>query len=230
MRTRRRACPLRNVRMLGRKRRRALVRVRAGVLIALLGACALLVGACGASRSRPAPTASPTATATPVLTRVIEFEAPGASGTPEDGRCFSASLALPRADAWRCSAGNRILDPCFGPASASLLICVRDPWGTAAPTVLRLTEPLTPGGPLGSAHPWALETVDGARCTFLTGATSGVNGHRVAYGCIGGAYLLDDVQEGPLWTATQVTLGPGSAGQPPAATSSATVGIATAWR
>ena len=108
-------------------------------------------------------------------------------------------------------------------------MCLRDPW-CATPTVLHLTEPLTPSDRLGVAHPWALETVDGARCTFLTGATSGVNGHRVAYGCVGGAYLLDDMQEGPPWTATLVTLGLGSAGQPPAATSSATVGIATAWR
>ena len=92
MRTRRRVCPLRNVRMLVSECRRALVRARAGALIALLGAC-------GASRSRPASTASPAATATPVLTHMIEFEAPGASGTPEDGRCFSASLALPCVDA-----------------------------------------------------------------------------------------------------------------------------------
>lgn len=206
-----------------------IVRVQASVAL-LIGAALLLFVACGARRPRTVAPASPTATATPVLTRVVEFEAPGVSSPPEEGRCFAASLALPRADAWRCSAGNRILDPCFGPANAGLLVCMRDPWGTAAPVALHLTEPLPPPGPLGAAHPWAMETMDGARCTFLTGATSGVNGHRVSYGCIGGAYLLDDVQEGPVWTVTQVTLGPGSAGQPPAATASQTARLAAVWR
>src|SRR5690349_13109900 len=46
------------------------------------------------------------------------------------GSCFAGSLADPgRVDAYRCSSGNRIYDPCFlAAADLSAVACVQTPW------------------------------------------------------------------------------------------------------
>jgi hypothetical protein len=107
------------------------------------------------------------------------------------GTCFAASIAdRGRPDAWRCISGNRIMDPCFQGAEGSqaILACLDDPWNP------RVTV-LTPNGELPRAQannadlralPWALELSSGARCVFLTGATTAVAGMRANYGCVGG--------------------------------------------
>jgi hypothetical protein len=42
---------------------------------------------------------------------------------------------------------------------------------------------------------------DGKRCGFLGGATAGIRGMRLNYGCIGGGYLVGDVRRGGgAWT------------------------------
>jgi hypothetical protein len=124
-----------------------------------------------------------------------------------DGRCFAESIATEaRPDAWRCMAGNRILDPCFEGTmqGRTALACARSPW-EATVVVLVPTEPLPtarrPERPLIEGRPWALELTDGSRCTLLTGATSGVAGMRVNYGCQGGqASAVGDLdRRAPQW-------------------------------
>jgi hypothetical protein len=124
-----------------------------------------------------------------------------------DGRCFAESAATEaRPDAWRCMAGNRILDPCFEGVvqGRTAMACARSPWD-ARVIVLVPTEPLPrpgrPERPLLEGRPWAIELMDGARCTLLTGATSGVAGMRVNYGCEGGGVsAVGDVdRRAPLW-------------------------------
>ncbi len=109
-----------------------------------------------------------------------------------EGRCFAESAAsAARSDAWRCMAGNRILDPCFEGTveGRTTLACARSPWESTV-ALLALTEPLptTPGGrsPLLDGRPWALELDNGSRCSLLTGATGAVAGMRINYGCEGG--------------------------------------------
>ena len=117
------------------------------------------------------------------------------------GYCWTASLATSARDAFRCFQGNAIHDPCFAPeAHARSVVCFVDPWHPV--TVLRLTKPLPRHGPLfGRALPWAIETVDGRHCTYLTGATGLMGGHRVNYGCTNRTYLLGSPDEHePLWT------------------------------
>ena len=123
------------------------------------------------------------------------------------GTCFAASIAdQGRPDAWRCMSGNRIMDPCFQGAEGgqAVLACLDDPWA------LRVTV-LTPNTELPRAQankadlrgalPWALELSNGARCVFLTGATTAVAGMRVNYGCVGGRIsVVGDLDRTlPLW-------------------------------
>ena len=78
--------------------------------------------------------------------------------------------------------------------------CFIDPWHPV--TLLRLDRPLPPHGPLPTgALPWAIETTDGRRCAFLTGAIAPMGGERINYGCVGGSYLLGSPDERtPPWT------------------------------
>jgi hypothetical protein len=111
-------------------------------------------------------------------------------GAHGSGYCWTASLATATTDAYRCMAGNAIHDPCFAASRhARTVACFIDPWH--AVTMLSLTKPLPRHGPaFGPALPWAIETVDGRRCTFLTGATAAMGGERINYGCIHPRSLL----------------------------------------
>jgi len=128
-----------------------------------------------------------------------------ASGT-DTGECFTASLASQgRPDAWRCSAGNTILDPCFEtqPPGTGPVACAASPWSSQV-RLLKLSKPVPRNEAnkedLLASAPWALELADGSRCTFLTGATMAVAGMRWNYGCPNGAEVIGEVNRGdPVW-------------------------------
>jgi hypothetical protein len=123
------------------------------------------------------------------------------------GTCFAASLAdQGRPDAWRCMSGNRILDPCFEGSQGSLVVlaCPDDPWSQRVVVLTASKElPRAESNKAGlhGAPPWALELSNGARCVFLTGATTAVAGMRANYGCTGGRIgIVGDVDRTlPLW-------------------------------
>jgi hypothetical protein len=100
------------------------------------------------------------------------------------GHCFVSSITVPDRSAYRCFAGNEILDPCFA-ASASaptVVDCYADPWTAAVQ--LRLTAELpAPGPPLKIAQPWALQLADGTRCVVTTGTTPLLRGVPMRYQC-----------------------------------------------
>jgi hypothetical protein len=106
------------------------------------------------------------------------------------GRCWSSSITVPAARAYRCFAGNRILDPCFAPphtAKARTLACVADPWSPAV--LLRVTKPLparTPGP--GRNRPWALLLGTGAKCVASSGTVPSVAGVNLPYDCSDGTF------------------------------------------
>ena len=123
------------------------------------------------------------------------------------GKCFAASAASStRPDAWRCSAGNAILDPCYQRimGDEKQLACpIEGPW---SPKVLLLT--LTEASlneprkemPRDSALPWAIELANGKRCSLFTGATAPVAGMRINYGCPGGFQVVGDIdRSGRVW-------------------------------
>lgn len=121
-----------------------------------------------------------------------------------EGSCWTESLAAPgRPDAWRCMAGNTIYDPCFASLAGSELACAQEPWAANA-VLLTLHSPLpertAPTGPLLTGLPWALELENGRRCTLLTGATTGIAGMRLNYGCTGDTYAVGDIDRSlPRW-------------------------------
>ena len=122
------------------------------------------------------------------------------------GSCFARSVAsAARPDAWRCTMGNAVLDPCFANVmgDGKTLACARDPW-SANVTLLTLTAPLPEAKPdtepIPNAVPWALELANGRHCTLFTGATAPVAGMRINYGCTDGAIVVGDIDRSqPQW-------------------------------
>ncbi|HEY9845053.1 MAG TPA: hypothetical protein V6D03_02550 [Candidatus Caenarcaniphilales bacterium] len=121
------------------------------------------------------------------------------------GTCMGGSLAAAtRPDAWRCSAGNRIYDPCFENTlgNRNVLACAEPPW-TANVVLLRLTAPLPTNNNRADRSktlPWALELANGQRCTLLTGATGLIAGMRVNYGYADGSSVVGNSERTqPLW-------------------------------
>ena len=125
----------------------------------------------------------------------------------QNGQCFAASVASQgRSDAWRCSSGNRILDPCYEGLEhgKTVVVCPDSPWSTDAIVLALATAPSRDQrnkGDLLTSPPWALELAGGTRCQFLTGATAVVAGMRVNYGCSGrGGNVIGDIDRTqPRW-------------------------------
>lgn len=105
------------------------------------------------------------------------------------GYCFAASLADPRADAWRCVLGKQIEDPCFS-GGATFVLC---PFGTPDSRdalELTLTRPLahTPAHRTGDPtreDPWVIVTAAGAYCYRATAAST----RALSYVCAGASVL-----------------------------------------
>ncbi len=102
------------------------------------------------------------------------------------GYCFSGSAAADRRDAWRCTSGNLLADPCFsaGPRSRSV-VCPEGPWSHRG-LKLALTRPLPHAlanhpRPSLKAQPWAIELADGRHALFASGATVELEDQRLNY-------------------------------------------------
>jgi hypothetical protein len=166
--------------------------------------------------------------ATVPATTVITFHPPSTATQQLAGTCFASSLAATRADAFRCMAGNLIMDPCFTIASnASAVLCVRDPRDPSTFVQLNLTQPLPAPEPVpAQTHPWFLELADTTACNFLTGATGAVNGQRINYGCSDGLDVVGLPMTDTVWTVQEVRLAPNST----TVQKTFTVDVNTAWQ
>lgn len=148
----------------------------------------------GTASTGPAARPTPTATITTTVKTYTPFAAAGhlriATGHVARGSCFAASAADPIAHAYRCLAGNELLDPCFAdPAvsAPSTVACVADPWSAA--TVVTLTAKLPTAKPFGDGtRPWALQLDSGLRCTASTGTVPFVDSVALSFRCTGGVY------------------------------------------
>jgi hypothetical protein len=207
------------------RRRRRLGAPR-GRLIGVLAAGAVIAGAGGAlaaillrtEHTGHLPVFTPSGALSP------QFHV-GARGR---GYCWTSSLATDATDAYRCMQGNAIHDPCFAATPhARSVACFIDPWH--AVTLLTLTRALPRHAPaVRGALPWAIETADGRRCVFLTGATAPMGGERINYGCVHGSYLIGAPdRRNPLWTIRSAsTYVPDQPGHPTPITHFPLVGIA----
>jgi hypothetical protein len=190
-------------------------------------------------------TASQSSPVTPA-TQVIAYVAfPPASSTPvESGSCWTNSIAASfRSDAWRCTIGNSISDPCFQiQGSTSSLLCNLNPTviDSTSTFVLKLTKPLptpevSPSNP-PSNWAWLVQLADGTLCTPFTGTLPiTATGEAANYGCapgpLGDNLLIFDGlnSSGSTWTAEVGTISQTTSSLP-TISSSSTVPVETVWQ
>jgi hypothetical protein len=181
----------------------------------------------------------------PQATQVVTDYVPVvAAGTPiEKGSCFANSIAAPyRADAWRCTVGNAISDPCFAiPGATSTLACGANPAGTdtSSTFVLQLTKPL-PKPEMPSSTPsnwaWLVELNDGTVCAPFTGTRPFTATGEVAIYSCNGALAGENLIFGDLnnasttWTAEVGSLSTATSTFPPMIVASATVPVFAVWQ
>ncbi|MFI6967117.1 serine/threonine-protein kinase [Streptomyces sp. NPDC050255] len=161
------------------------------------------------------PSISPATTPSLSRTQVHTIAPWAVGGYPADGitvtgetigSCWSSSEATMRLEAWRCSAEEQILDPCFAPAAGpdyETLLCM----GSTPNRMVRLTltEPLPgnnfhiPGGP--QIAPIIIVLVDGNTCHVMTGATTVLAEERMNYACEKGGHLFGEPDKTTaVWT------------------------------
>jgi hypothetical protein len=145
-------------------------------------------------------------------TRVVVFHPWGVRGSPLRGSCWTSSSAAWRPDAWRCLAGNQILDPCFSasPRARTVICQVLRPF-TGRGVRLTLTKPL-PLAERGAwprvPHAWIVQIPGGATCAFFESMPPPMaNRHATppSYGCSDGSYL-GTPHPGHRWRATHLRL------------------------
>jgi len=198
-----------------------------------------------AASNQTTSTSSQTNPATPA-THIIAYAAtqPASSTPVESGSCWTNSIAAPfRADAWRCTVGNSISDPCFRiQNNTSSLLCNVNPTVAQATStfLLKLTKPLpTPDVPSGVAPAnwaWLVQLADGTLCTPFTGTLPiTATGDAANYGCAPGP-LGNNVMifnglstSSSAWTAEIGTITEETSSLPIMASSS-TVPVVTVWQ
>lgn len=181
---------------------------RATIVLALLLTLAGLT-ACRSSGSGPSTSSTSTSTGTgaaasPTVrpSTTVHTLAPVSSrpaGAARAGSCFTTSITVARAHAYRCFVGNEILDPCYVGGSRSVT-CYADPW--SAPIAVRLTKALPAGPPMAVHRPWAIVLTGQIRCLAATGIVPVVHGTALTYTCLdGGSAALTGPASAALRTA-----------------------------
>jgi hypothetical protein len=149
-------------------------------------------------------------------TKIVHFQAFDLSGRTAgihidrsaSGSCFSGSIGMPRPDAWRCMAGNQILDPCLqAPEGAAPLVCIAG----AKAIRLRLTKAL-PRSLRNKAtrkfFAWRLVLQTGDVCDRFTGTSAGtIQGRDLVYGCRSGGATTGPIRGRPFWTVSYLPKG-----------------------
>ncbi len=190
--------------------------------------------------------ASSTAKTAPDTVVVNYVPEPTASMPVKQGSCWTNSIAAPyRADAWRCTVGDAISDPCFAVASSSgTLLCGANPAVPLSSSAfsLHLTQslpkPQLPSGAIPKNWAWRLAFADGTTCTPFTGTRPFTADHQAAYyGCVspkgpinGSEVILGDLDTSlPAWTALVAILAPATSSLP-VIEASGTVPVAVVWQ
>ena len=204
------------------------------IYLLCVGLIASLAIGLGGERRAAAASGSRDASATSILpaTSVKVFHPKGAAGAAVKGNCgMGGSLAVQRADAWRCIVGNEIYDPCFSArAHARSVICGATPDRPVGITV-SLPAPLPAHDPVRGSQAWILQLGDGTTCGFLTGATFGIKGQRANYGCSDSQrdYVVGTPSQGRVWYAVKAILSTRPSSNGPTAERIYGVSIARVW-
>jgi hypothetical protein len=167
----------------------------------------------------PTTTTTPTTTpASPSSSTVTEVFAPWTTGGElapgiqvaanlNDGSCSTASLADgANQNAWRCSSGKGVYDPCFAPpdeTNVTQVACAQSP--LSAVEMLTLATPLpssstAPSSSTGSTPvPWFMQLANGDTCGRTTAAASSAGSPSPSYGCQSGVASALNTSTEP-WT------------------------------
>ncbi len=172
-------------------------------------------------------------------TKVIKYVFP--ETLPENvksGSCFDNSIAQPyRSDAWRCTAGSTIYDPCFSSESnKNKVVCQMNPLGEDV-FIINLTEPLPLSKKVEFKENWAwfLELEDGTICSPYTEKNPLINEEKAIYGCkpqVKGDLdvLIGDLINGETWKARRIVVTKDSAGTGWDTKSSEDINIKNIWQ
>jgi hypothetical protein len=122
-----------------------------------------------------------------------------------DGSCPTVSLGSARSDAWRCTIGVLIVDPCFAPAPNAHLVYCPQPPDRRHLLAIALAKPLAPRpanrrSAAVAGAPLSLAVAGGVTCGRENGNTGLFAGMRISYTCSDGRMLLGEVDRGsPRW-------------------------------
>lgn len=140
-------------------------------------------------------------------TSVIRFTPEIPRGDPREGSCLTVSIAaFTRRDAYRCSVGDRIYDPCFRlPPIGDRLVCDADPALKTGGFLLKLTKPTLPAPSHAerSRLPWIFRLADNSICEPITATLPAVNGEPARWSCA--IHIRDQVR--PVGVVTALTSG-----------------------
>jgi hypothetical protein len=139
-------------------------------------------------------------------TSIVHFVPSTPANDTREGFCWTPSIAaFTRHDAYRCSVGNEIHDPCFRvPQIGDRLICDADPALKKDGFLLKLTKPLPKPSHLPRRMvPWILKLGDGSICETMTGTLPAVNGQPARWSCA--IHIRDQVR--PAGVVTTLTPG-----------------------
>jgi hypothetical protein len=195
----------------------------------LAGAAALAVmpAGAGASTSR-----SPDLTLTPtsvVHLRPVDKHGhalPGYTITKQrrHAECHAGSSVT--RSAYRCFAGNAVLDPCWAQKPKQFAVCLSVPWSFNL-VQLKVSKGYSGKVPNHAASlPWGVQLGNGVQCAFADGATGAVGGNRINYFCHRAKYVLIGKinKSGKVWHARKAK--PTGGGHYAAA---GRVGLTKAW-
>jgi hypothetical protein len=128
--------------------------------------------------------------------------AAGVRTTAATGTCPAASAVSGRHDAYRCSARDKVYDPCFAataPNARHQVVCP-----TSATRAVLLTYPgALPSPPRadGAANPFLLTLDGGLQCLGVTGGAPPVAGLDARFACSTKTFLYGEPDPAnPLWT------------------------------
>ena len=138
-------------------------------------------------------------------TSVVRFTPTMPSGDMREGSCWTESIAVPRAGAWRCMVDNAISDPCFTvSANHQQVVCGANPALKTDGFVLKLTKPLPESSRREHrAEPWLFRLADNSICEAMTGTLPVVNGEPARWSCA--IHIRDQVR--PAGVITKLTQG-----------------------
>jgi hypothetical protein len=139
-------------------------------------------------------------------TSIVHFVPTVPANDTREGSCWTGSIAVSaRRDAFRCTVGNEIHDPCFiVPPNHDRLVCDADPALKTDGFVLKLSKPLARTSHRSErAEPWILKLADGSICEAMTGTLPAVNGQPARWSCA--IHIRDQVR--PTGMITKLTPG-----------------------